>query len=127
MLGAFRGSGAAARDPADRARAGKKSSRSAGTAPVMSAPRKSAGWFGGWAGGGSPSSQSGSGSESKRETDTLAEAEPILDKQIWKPELVKGGLGAPFLKQTNYGLSSCLYGEADSEHNLRTTPHHRGR
>eukprot|EP00228_Micromonas_bravo_P000829 CAMPEP_0203008822 /NCGR_PEP_ID=MMETSP1401-20130829/8394_1 /ASSEMBLY_ACC=CAM_ASM_000894 /TAXON_ID=38833 /ORGANISM="Micromonas pusilla, Strain CCAC1681" /LENGTH=768 /DNA_ID=CAMNT_0049750487 /DNA_START=26 /DNA_END=2329 /DNA_ORIENTATION=+ len=69
MLGAFRGSGAAARDPADRARAGKKSSRSAGTAPVRSAPRKSAGWFGGWAGGGSPSSPSGSGSESKRETE----------------------------------------------------------
>ena len=55
MLGGFRGSGATAGEPDDRARAGEKSSRSAGRAqsaraPVQSAPRKSAGWFGGWAG-----------------------------------------------------------------------------
>ena len=56
MLGGFRRSGAAARDPTDQARASKKSSRSVGRAesaraPVRSSPQKGAGWFGGWAEG----------------------------------------------------------------------------
>ena len=96
MLGGFRGPGAAARDPADSARAGKKSSvRSAGQkraeyarAPVRpAAARESAGWFGGVSAfrGSASGTSTRTTSELARRRAAREDARRKAERRLYKP------------------------------------------
>ncbi len=96
MLGGFRGPGAAARDPADSARAGKKSSvRSAGQkraesarAPVRpAAARENAGWFGGVSAfrGSASGTSTRTTSELARRRAAREDARRKAERRLYKP------------------------------------------
>jgi len=96
MLGGFRGPGAAARDPADSARAGKKSSvRSAGQkraesarAPVRPAgARENAGWFGGVSAfrGSASGTSTRTTSELARRRAAREDARRKAERRLYKP------------------------------------------